>query len=61
MILAALAQCGGDAVATEASPLIVNYATTAALEETLKCQNRDAAFSALQMKFPAVSEFLHTP
>ncbi len=61
VILAALAQCGGDAMATEASPPIVNYATTAALEETLKCQNRDAAFGALQMKFPVISEFLHAP
>jgi hypothetical protein len=61
VILSALAQCGGDPMATEVSPLIVNYATTAALEETLKCLNRDAAFSALQMKFPVISEFLHTP
>ncbi len=60
-ILALLAQCGGDAAATPVSPLIVNYATTAALEETLHCKNRDAAFNALQTKFPQVSEFLHTP
>jgi pimeloyl-ACP methyl ester carboxylesterase len=60
-VLAVLAQCGGDAAATPASPLIVNYATTAALEETLHCKNRDAAFNALKAKFPAISEFLHTP
>ena len=61
LILSTLAQCGGDAAATEVAPLIVNYATTAALEETLHCQNRDAAFRALQTKYPHASEFLHTP
>jgi hypothetical protein len=60
-ILSVLAQCGGDPVATEVAPLIVNYATTAALEETLHCKNRDAAWSTLQAKFPQISEFLHTP
>lgn len=61
LILSALAQCGGDAIATDAAPLVVNYATTAALEETLHCVNRDAAFSALKTRYPVVSEFLHTP
>jgi hypothetical protein len=61
LILSGLAQCGGDAAATPVSPLIVNYATTAALEETLHCKNRDAAFNALKTKFPQISEFLHTP
>jgi hypothetical protein len=61
LILSGLAQCGGDPMATEVSPLIVNYATTAALEETLHCKNRDAAFNALRTKFPQVSEYLHTP
>jgi hypothetical protein len=61
LILSGLAQCGGDPVATDVAPLIVNYATTAALEETLHCVNRDAAFSALKTKYPQISEFLHTP
>jgi hypothetical protein len=61
LALSALAQCGGDAMATPVAPLIVNYATTAALEETLHCVNRDAAFNALKTKYPQVSEFLHTP
>lgn len=56
LILSGLAQCGGDPMATEVSPSIVNYATTAALEETLHCKNRDAAFNALRTKFPQVSE-----
>ena len=60
-ILSGLAQCGGDPVATDVAPLIVNYATTAALEEALHCQKRDAAWSALQTKFQSVSEYLHTP
>jgi hypothetical protein len=60
-ILSVLAQCGGDPQATPVSPLIVNYASTAALEETLQCKNRDAAWGALQAKFPQISEFLHTP
>jgi hypothetical protein len=44
-----------------AGPEIVNYATTAALEETLHCINRDAAFTALKTKYTQVSDFEHTP
>ncbi|MFT3928600.1 MAG: hypothetical protein QM778_39085 [Myxococcales bacterium] len=37
---------------------IVGDATTAALEETLHCRNRNAAFAALKGKLPAESEFI---
>ena len=59
-ILNALAQCG-NVMPPAAGPEIVAYATTAALEETLHCINRDAAFSALKTKYPQVSDFQHTP
>jgi hypothetical protein len=59
-ILNALAQCG-NVTPPVAGPEIVAYATTAALEETLHCTNRDAAFSALKTKYPQVSDFQHTP
>jgi dienelactone hydrolase len=35
----------------------VNYATTAALEETLHCMNRDDAFAAIQTAVPAIADF----
>ena len=40
----------GQAIGTE----IVNYATTAALEETLHCRDRDAAFAEMQALYPDV-------
>jgi predicted dienelactone hydrolase len=58
--LAALAKCGTLSPAT-IGPQIVNYVTTAALEETLHCQNRDAAFSGLQSKYSQVGTFTHSP
>lgn len=58
-VLAPLAQCGA-ASATQDSPLITNYATTAALEETLLCQDRKAAFANLKTKYPLVGEFLES-
>jgi hypothetical protein len=60
-ILAGLAQCGTSASATESSPLIVTYATTATLEETLHCQDRTAAFAAMQGKFPDIGTYMHQP
>jgi predicted dienelactone hydrolase len=59
-LLNALAQCG-NVMPPSAGPAIVNYVTTAALEETLHCVDRDAAFSQLQTKFPQVSAYQHTP
>jgi hypothetical protein len=59
--ISGLAQCGDDPASEEQAPLIVGYATTAALEETLHCQDRTAAFDMLQSKFSTVSTFSHTP
>ena len=59
-LLNSLAKCG-NVMPPGAGPGIVAYATTAALEETLHCTNRDAAFSALKTKYPQVSDFQHTP
>ena len=59
-LLNGLAKCG-TVMPPIAGPGIVNYATTAALEETLHCINRDAAFSALKTKYSQVSDFEHTP
>jgi hypothetical protein len=59
-LLAGLAQCGTMPDATK-GPAIVNYASAAALEETLHCQDRAAAFSSLRSKFPQVSDFVQSP
>ena len=59
-LLNALAKCG-TVMPPSAGPGIVTYATTAALEETLHCINRDAAFSSLKTAYPQVSDFEHTP
>jgi predicted dienelactone hydrolase len=59
-LLNSLAQCG-NVTPPIAGPQIVGYATSAALEETLHCINRDAAFAALQTKYSQVSDFEHTP
>jgi dienelactone hydrolase len=40
---------------------IVNYATTAALEETLHCADRSSQFAQLQSRLPDVGEFLQAP
>jgi dienelactone hydrolase len=37
---------------------IINYATAAALEETLHCADRSAAFASLTSTYPEVTEFL---
>jgi predicted dienelactone hydrolase len=58
--LNSLAKCGTLTPAV-AGPDIVNYVTTAALEETLHCANRDAAFTDLKSAYPEVGEYDHTP
>jgi hypothetical protein len=58
--LAALAKCGTLSPAS-LGPEITNYVTTAALEETLHCANRSAAFSGLKTKYTQVGDFQHTP
>lgn len=59
-ILAALAKCG-TLTPPQVGPDITNYVTTAALEETLHCADRSAAFSDLKAKYPQVGDFQHTP
>ncbi len=39
----------------------VNYASTAALEETLHCQNRSSQFTNLKTALPVVGDFQHMP
>lgn len=39
----------------------VNYATTAALEETLHCQNRTKQFAEMQAKVPVIADYRHAP
>jgi dienelactone hydrolase len=39
----------------------VNYASTAALEETLHCQDRSKQFTNLKTAVPVVGDFQHTP
>jgi dienelactone hydrolase len=40
---------------------ITNYATTAALEETLHCQDRTQVFANIKTMFPAIGDFQQTP
>ena len=42
-------------------PAIVNYTSTAVLEQTLNCVDRSAAFNNLKTEYPQVSDFEHTP
>jgi hypothetical protein len=60
VLLNSLAQCG-TVMPVAAGPEIVNYATSATLEETLHCVDRSAAFSMLQTQFSQVGDFQHTP
>jgi predicted dienelactone hydrolase len=59
-LLAGLAHCGTMPDPTK-GPAITNYVTGAALEETLLCQDRTAAFATLKTKFPEVSDFEQSP
>ena len=60
--VAALAQCGAMKDPLQ-GPGIVNYVSTAVLEETLHCQDRAAALAdaAVKAKFPAIAEYQHAP
>jgi predicted dienelactone hydrolase len=58
--LADLAKCG-TLSPPQIGPEIVNYVTTAALEETLHCADRSAAFSGLEAKYSQVGDFEHSP
>jgi Platelet-activating factor acetylhydrolase, isoform II len=58
--LNALAKCG-TVMPPTAGPGVINYATTAALEETLHCQDRSAAFSNLKTAWSQVGDYEHTP
>jgi acetyl esterase/lipase len=49
--------CKSSYLDQDTTNLIVNYATTATLEETLHCSDRKAAFAQLQSKYPQVAEF----
>jgi predicted dienelactone hydrolase len=60
VLLNSLAQCG-NVTPVAAGPEIVNYATSAVLEETLHCVDRSAAFTNLQSTFSQVGDFQHTP
>jgi len=60
VILAGLAQCGTMPDPTK-GPAIANYVSAAALEETLHCQDRSAAFGSLRTKYPEVSDFMESP
>lgn len=58
-LLAALFDCG--TVDPVAGTQAVNYATTAALEETLHCVDRSQQFSQLVSSHPLVGDFQHSP
>jgi dienelactone hydrolase len=57
--LPALFDCGTIDMAVGIAA--VNYASTAALEETLHCKDRSAQFASLQAQLPQVGEFHQTP
>jgi hypothetical protein len=51
---AGLWDCDDSYVSQDLGTEMVNYATTAALEETLHCRDRDAAFAQLRSLFPEI-------
>lgn len=57
--LAALFDCGTISVAEGMKA--VNYASTAALEETLHCKDRTAAFANMTKNVPIINDFQHEP
>jgi acetyl esterase/lipase len=59
--LPALNDCGPGSLPWMKGVEIVNYVSAAAIDETLHCQNRDAAFAMLQMRFPEIGDFRHEP
>jgi hypothetical protein len=54
---AVLWKCSPEYIGQEKGTEITNYTTTAALEETLHCQDRKEAFSKLETRYAEVSEF----
>jgi alpha-beta hydrolase superfamily lysophospholipase len=50
--------CHPEYIAQKTGDAIVNYVTTAVLEETLHCADRTAQFAALKTTYPDVAEFL---
>ncbi|HEX7668972.1 MAG TPA: hypothetical protein VF395_05295 [Polyangiaceae bacterium] len=52
-----LFDCGATGFDWQAGVKDVNYATTAALEETLMCKDRSAAFANLKTALPTVGDF----
>jgi hypothetical protein len=57
--LISLFDCG--TIGLEDGLKAVNYATTAALEETLQCKDRSAAFTNMQTAVPKIGDFRHEP
>jgi hypothetical protein len=52
-----LFDCGATGFDWQAGVKDTNYATTAALEETLMCQDRTAQFASLKTNLPTVGDF----
>jgi hypothetical protein len=55
--LPALFDCGANGFDWKTGVNDVSYASTAVLEETLLCENRDAAFANLKTALPSVGDF----
>lgn len=56
-----LFQCSPDLIADADAWAIIDYATTAAFEETLQCRDATAAFDAIAARFDGVAEYLSMP
>ncbi len=54
-----LVECG--TISPEDGIRAINYVTTAALEETLHCQDRTEAFNDLMTKVPHIGDYQHSP
>jgi hypothetical protein len=59
--LPALFDCGVAGFDMKAGLKAVGYATTAALEETLHCKDRTAAFANMTKNIPLIGDFRHDP
>jgi predicted dienelactone hydrolase len=53
----ALFQCGPELLADPQAWKVIDYATTAAFEETLQCRDATAAFGSLESRFETIFEF----
>jgi predicted heme/steroid binding protein len=49
--------CEPTHLAQDRGTEIINYATTAALEETLQCANRDVAFAEILTRYPEIGVY----